>query len=199
MKKLRTMGRWPTLGELFEYYARDDICAAIYYQSKRWRILIGSKYILEPSSERDTREKLLKKLREFAEGTKETERLPKYPTMHILKDRGEIADVRYDFMTEDDPRTWKQAFDNMAKALDVLEFHNAYYRIKFSGHRSLHLMIPAEAFPKTFRGKSINEQFGLIEKRIKAYLPDSGHTTVGFRVVYSTHPEGGIVVKRSKR
>ncbi|MCZ6680826.1 MAG: HEAT repeat domain-containing protein [Candidatus Poribacteria bacterium] len=34
--KLRTMGRWPTKGELIEYYSRDDICAVIYYQSKWW-------------------------------------------------------------------------------------------------------------------------------------------------------------------
>ena len=31
MEKLRTMGRWPTKGELLEYYARDDVAAVIYY------------------------------------------------------------------------------------------------------------------------------------------------------------------------
>ena len=153
----------------------------------------GGNYLLEPASEMDTREKILGKLRELAVGLKETERLPKYPTMHILKDRGEMADVRYDFMLEDDPQSWRQAFDSMAKALDVLDAHDVYYQIKFSGHRSLHLMIPAEALPRTFRGKPVNEQSSLIEKRIKSYLPKAGHTTVGFRVVYSTHPKGGMV------
>jgi len=81
----------------------------------------------------------------------------------------------------------------MSKALDVLDAQNAYYQIKFSGHRSLHLMIPAEAFPRDFRGSSINEQFRPIEKKIKAYLPDTGHATAGFRVVYSTHPIGAMV------
>jgi hypothetical protein len=81
----------------------------------------------------------------------------------------------------------------MARALDVLDGHNVYYRIKFSGHRSLHLMIPAEAFPKTFHDRSVNEQFDLIEKKIHGYLPYAGHTNPGQRVVYSTHPKGAMV------
>lgn len=188
------MGRWPTVGELFEYYSRDDICAVMYYQSKRWKILMnfGDNYLLEPESERDTREKMLRKLRDFTEGMKETERLPKYPTMHILRDRGESAPVRYDFMLESDPKSWSQAFSDMAKNLDVLEAQDAYYQIKFSGHRSLHLLIPAESFPRIFRDKSVNEQFGFIEKVIKNYLPRKGHTTIGLRVVYSTHPIGAL-------
>ena len=113
--------------------------------------------------------------------------------MHILKDRGETADIRYDFMTEDDPASWSQAFQKMSAALDVLDSHNAYYRVKFSGHRSLHLMIPAESFPRNFRGGDINELFDMVGKKIRGYLPDTGHTTVGLRVVYSTHPIGAMV------
>ena len=153
----------------------------------------GGNYLLEPTDERDTRRKILKKLSDLSEGLEETDLLPKYPTMHILKDRGESADVRYDFMTEDDPSSWQQAFQNMAKALDVLDAHDVYYRIKFSGHRSLHLMIPAESFPRTFRGGSVNQQFDSIQKRIKNYLPDTGHATIGLRAVYSTHPKGAMV------
>jgi hypothetical protein len=200
LMKLRTMGRWPTKGELCEYYARDDICAVIYYQSKRWKILMefGDEYLLEPTSEKDAREKILGNLRDFSYGVKETERLPEYPTMHILRDRGEMASVRFDFMFEEDPQSWKQGFDEMAKALDVLDACDAYYQMKFSGHKSLHLIIPAEAFPRTFRGKSVNEQFSLIEKRLKIYLrsymPRVGRATpAGLRVVYSTNPKSGMV------
>jgi len=189
------MGRWPTKGELIEYYSRDDICAVIYYQSKRWKILMefGTQDLLEPTSERDAREKIIQKLCDFAKDVKETERLNRYPTMHILGDRGRGADVRYDLMLEDDPPSWSQAFYDMAKSLDVLDAHDVYYQIKFSGHRSLHLIIPAEAFPKTFQGKSLNEQFKAIQKRVKIYLPRAGHVNVGLRAVYSTHPRGGMV------
>ena len=61
----KTMGRWPTKGELIEYYSRDDIVAVIYYQSKRWKILMefgDDEYLLEPTCERDTRKKILRKL-----------------------------------------------------------------------------------------------------------------------------------------
>lgn len=195
MTKLRTMGRWPTKGELIEYYSRHDICAVVYYQSKRWKILMQfeDNYLLEPTSERDVREKVVQRLCDFAKDVKETERLNRYPTMHMLRNRGEGASVRYDFMVENDPPSWNQAFANMAKALDVLDAHDVYYRIKFSGHRSLHLLIPAEAFPTTFRGKDINEQFNAIQKRIMGYLPKPGHATPGLRLVYSTHPRGGMV------
>jgi hypothetical protein len=41
VSKIRTMGRFPTVGEMFEYYSRDDISAVMYYQAKRWRILMN--------------------------------------------------------------------------------------------------------------------------------------------------------------
>ena len=153
MSRIRTMGRFPTVGEMFEYYSRDDISAVMYYQAKRWRILMNfaGNYILEPTSERDTRDKILDQLRTLTSGLREDEHLPDYPTMHMLSDRGEGAEVRYDLMTEDDPTSWKQAFDQMMKVVDALESYGAFYQIKFSGHRSLHLMIPAESFPKTFQ------------------------------------------------
>jgi len=194
MSKIRTMGRFPTVGEMFEYYSRDDISAVMYYQAKRWRILMNfaGSYMLEPTSERDTRDKILDQLRELTSGLKEHERLPDYPTMHMLSDRGEGSEVRYDLMTEDDPASWKQAFDQMMKVVDALESYGAFYRIKFSGHRSLHLMIPAESFPRTFQGKPVNQQFDSIKKRIKAFLPPNGHANPGQRLVYSTHPKTGM-------
>jgi hypothetical protein len=188
------MGRFPTVGEMFEYYSRDDISAVMYYQAKRWRILMNfaGSYMLEPTSERDTRDKILDQLRELTSGLKEHERLSDYPTMHMLSDRGEGAEVQYDLMTEDDPTSWKQAFDQMMKVVNALESYGAFYQIKFSGHRSLHLMIPAESFPSTFQGKPVNEQFENIKRRIKAFLPNSGHANPGQRVVYSTHPRTGM-------
>jgi hypothetical protein len=195
MMKIKTMGRFPTVGEMFEYYSRDDISAVMYYQAKRWQILMNfsGSYMLEPDSERDARDKILDQLRRLTSGLKEHEYLPDYPTMHMLGDRGEGAEVRYDLMTEDDPVSWKQAFDQMMRVVDALESYGAFYRIKFSGHRSLHLMIPAESFPGIFRGKPVNEQFEAIKKRIKAFLPPSGHANPGQRVVYSTHPKTGMV------
>jgi len=195
MNSIKTMGRFPTVGELFEYYSRDGISEVMYYQARRWRILMNfaGSYMLEPTSERDTRDKILGQLRELTLGLKDHERLPDYPTMHMLSDRGEGAAVRYDLMTEHDPASWKQAFSQMMKVVDVLESYGVYYRIKFSGHRSLHLMLPAESFPITFQGKPMNEQFDSIKKRIRAFLPDSGHVTPGLRVVYSTHPRTGMV------
>jgi len=191
------MGRWPTKGELLEYYACDDVVAAIYYQARRWqlRLQFGKTCMLEPASEKDVRNTVLRQLEDFTCGLKETEKPGKYPTMHLLRERGEGAEVRYDYMAETDPPSWRRAFDDIIPALDALDAHGAYYRIKFSGHRSLHLLIPAEAFPRTFRGRPMNEQFELVQKKINAYLPFPRRVDlpVGLRVAYSTHPKGSLV------
>ena len=81
----------------------------------------------------------------------------------------------------------------MEKVLDVLDAYNVFYQIKFSGHRSLHLMIPAESLPRTFRDQSTNDQFDSIERAIVRFLPPTGHTGPGLRVVYSIHPRSGMV------
>lgn len=197
--KDRTMGRFPTLGEAIAYYSRDDICAVIYYQAKRWRILMElgeNEYLLEPTSEQNTREKLVQHLRDFAGSKDETKRLWGGPLMHISRDRGEGTTLRYHFMWEGDPLAgWRKAFDDMAKVVDVLDVHDVFYQLKYSGNRSLHLMIPAESFPETFRGKPTNRQFGLIRDRLKSYLPmpKNEEMPTGLRVVYSMHPQGGLV------
>lgn len=126
---------------------------------------------MEPASERDTRDILLRQLEEFTFGVPEESRLEKYPTMHLRHDRGEEAEVRYDYMIETDPPSWRRSFDDLIPALDVLDAHNACYRIKFSGHRSLHLIIPAESMPVTFRGKPLNEQFDQVQKKLDSFLP----------------------------
>ena len=198
MEKILTMGRWPTLGELIEYYSRDDICAVIYYQSKRWKILMGlrdNESPFEPTSESGTREEIVRTLREVAKEVKETERLWRYPTMHIKNDRGEAANPRYNFMVETDPVGWREAFFDIAKVADVLDAHDVFYQIKYSGNQSLHLIIPAESLPKTFRGKSINQQFVSIQNRLLSYLPIPENIDIsrGLRLAYSTHPFAGLV------
>ena len=67
------MGRWPTKGEFIEYYSRDDIAVVIYYQTKRWKILMqfAGDYLLKPTNERDTRDKIVQQLHKCAKGDKE--------------------------------------------------------------------------------------------------------------------------------
>ena len=172
----RTMGRWPTFGELIEYYSRDDICAVIYYQSKRWRILMEFQYAkyhrFKPVSEKDTRERIVGMLRQFCGVEDDAHRLWWSPKLHMLRDRGMEANMRYDFMVAlDFDFGWRKAAQETTKVLDVLDAHEVFYQIKFAQEGELDLIIPAESFPKTFRGKSVNEQFGSLQDRIRSYLP----------------------------
>ncbi|MBI1930247.1 sigma-70 family RNA polymerase sigma factor, partial [Candidatus Poribacteria bacterium] len=201
---LRTMGRWPTLGELIEYYSRDDICAVIYYQSRRWKIRVKSdrKYMLEPASEKETREKLVQMVRDLAKGAPETKRIWDFLDMNLLRDRPKGTPVRYDFMVVANSRNWREGFDEMAKVFDVLDAHNVYYQIKFSGTRGPDLLIPAESFPETFCGQPLNELFDAIQDRIFRYLPMPASAETprwGLRVAYCTNPYGLMVSLPLKR
>ena len=190
-----TLGRFPAVEELFAYYSRDDIAAVLYYQARHWRMLLdfGNSLLLDVASARETREVLLRQLQLFVGNVPPSARLAKYPTMHILRDHGAGADVRYDLMIEDDPPSWRQAFQAMAQAVQVLDRYGACYRLKFSGHRSVHLCIPAAALPATLFGRDINAQFTEIDLALKRLFPSSAHVTLGLRAAYSLHPGGSLV------
>ena len=72
------------------------------------------------------------------------------------------------------------------------------YRIKYSGVRSLHLMIPFEAFPEEFEGKSIVPQHDRIFAKVKAYFgKHCGMKRIDspkfLRLAYSLNEDNGLV------
>ncbi|NKB65679.1 MAG: hypothetical protein GKR89_01340 [Candidatus Latescibacteria bacterium] len=193
---VRTMGRWPTKGELLEYYARSEVVSVLYDQARRWQVLaqMGRDILLQPQRPADVRDALLRGLEEFSPGVGLDQRLTTYPTIHILRQREGLS-VGQDYMLETDPQTWSQAFYQIGRAVEVLETVGAFYRLKFSGHRSLHLSIPAEAFPAQVRGQAIGGSIEELHKRLDAFLQVPGHidSPKGLRALYSTHPRSGLV------
>ncbi len=191
------MGRWPTKGELLEYYARPEVAAVFYYQARRWQVLVqmGEDILLQPNSEAEVRDTLLQTLELFSQGVGLDQKLDKYPTIHIRRQRGDEHPVELDYMIETDPQSWHQAFYEIGQAVEVLEAVGAFYQLKFSGHRSLHLIIPAEAFPQQVRGRPLNPQLEKLHKRLDAFLRVPGRidSPIGLRAVYSTHPRSGMV------
>ena len=190
------MGRWPTKGELLEYYARPDVAAVLYYQTRRWQVLaqIGGDIPLQPASPADLRDTLVQALEDGSKGVGLDQRLDNYPTVHLLRQR-QGPEVELDYMIETDPQSWHQAFFEIGRAVEVLEAVGAYYQLKFSGHRSLHLLIPAEAFPARLRGRSTSQNLEKLHKRLDAFLQVPGRidSPIGLRAVYSTHPRSGLV------
>lgn len=194
----KTLGRWPTKYELLQYYQRNDVCEAIYTQSTRWQILLefGKPLLLDVRHADDVRDVLFAELEQFTFNIGDNEKLQEYPTMHILTGKGKAGDRGPDYVLETDPPRWVQAFEQISTITQALDQLSAYYLLKFSGRRSVHLIIPAETMPTQWEGQSLHDQWDRIQKAIDAYLPlpdDKVDRPEGLRVAYSTHPKSGYV------
>ena len=210
-----TTGSFPTLKEIIEYYERDDILSVLHYQAVNWKSemrFLGKLTVLNPSNPGELRRTISEFILQITSGMKTDERLPEYPTLDVKADRDDLVEQRYDWVTEDDPESWQEAFEKMKTVLDVLDTFGVYYQIQFSGHRSLHLRIPAEAFPRCFQGKPIadfqsyqrNEKgpisiYNPLHSAINRYLPYSGHSPFSLRMTYTTHPMTGLVALPLRR
>ena len=51
---------------------------------------------------------------------------------------------------------WRRAFEDLVGVVRTLDKFGVCYRMKYSGVRSLHFMIPFEALPKEFNGKPVS-------------------------------------------
>ena len=82
----------------------------------------------------------------------DNERPNVYPSFHGMTSKGN--DAIGDFVMEADCRGWRRSFVDVRGAIEILSEFHVPYIMKFSGHRSLHVMIPREAFPDEFDGAS---------------------------------------------
>lgn len=90
-----------------------------------------------------------------------------YPWLHTWSNRAyEVGDATGErrFIGFDSGREldhwWTRSFSDLYPAMSVLDDLGIHYRLKFSGHRSLHLRIPAEAVPEQYRGDDDWESWG---------------------------------------
>ncbi len=211
MSATRTFGRFPTLGEMKEYYARDDVLSFLYdecqmrnidiaLRSKRWAIEPASKSHLREIIEKTTKERIEPGYRKIAEAIdsvrlKECEYLSFHSRTSITS--GERL-KGFDVIFESDPSGWRQAFEDLYGVIVLLNEFEVHYRIKFSGVRSLHFMIPFEAFPGQFNGESILSQRENIQRKLGSYFRQycgmrDAHGGAVLRLAYSLNEDNGLV------
>lgn len=205
--KTKTLGLKPTLAETLEYYDREDVSSFIYQACLKRRICMffaaemhwsGSwrENFLTLESPEHLRDTIVTKFRNSLEDLAEDQPMRFYPSFHEAAD---MLDDYKDFVLEADCRGWRKSFDDLYGALQILDEFQVVYRIKFSGHRSLHLMIPWEAFPGYFNGKSVKKQWKQICDRVRAYFAHHGglrsaHRPGGIlRIAYSLNENTGLV------
>jgi hypothetical protein len=199
----------PTLRDIIAYYQRDDVLSILYHQTVHWdteMYFLGIHAVLYPTTVAELRRTFLGRISQQISSLWTDKRPPEYPTLQVKADRGQLIPARYDWITEDDPESWQEAFERMKPVLDVLDTFGVYYQIQFSGHRSLHLRIPAEAFPKYFQEIPVADfqiahrdetghtwLYNPIHSAINRYLPPSGHSPSSLRAAYAIHPMTGLV------
>jgi len=211
MAAIRTFGRMPTLGEMKEYYARDDVLSFLYdecqmrnitvaFRKKRWRINPTSKTHLGNIIEEMIESKIEHAYADSADPI-DSVRLEKfdYLSFHFSTSiNSGKKSAGFDTIFEADTQGWRRCFEDLCGVIKVLDDFGVCYRMKYSGVRSLHFMIPFEALPKQFNGESVPSQQAEIQSKITDYFRlhcgmKGAHGGKVLRLAYSLNEDNGLV------
>jgi HEAT repeat protein len=208
-----TLGRRPTLGEVLDYYARDDFVRFLLDTCRTWRVVmvISTKLHWEPNWDENEidagdveglRRSILGKIAERLPEVRPHERPSYYPSFHqsvwrrpdgadeSLRQGRRAKSRMRDCVFEADLPTWRDSFRDMSAILDLMDRHGVRYRHKFSGHRSLHVVLPAEALPEGYRGKGARR----LVSRLLAWGGSHAHLLPAItRMPYSLNEDTGLV------
>jgi HEAT repeat protein len=208
MPRIRTYGRNPTLGEVKEYYAREDVLTFLNYTCKKRKVIFSFKDEpslkteantppLEPRNIAHLHQIITEGIEEKMQGIADDARPSAYPSFHGMTSKD--GDVISDFVMEADCHGWRRSFVDVRGAIQMLDEFQVPYIAKFSGHRSLHVMVPREAFPEEFDGVPIGRSWKSLEKRLRDFfhkcaLVRYAHGTGGIlRLPYSLNENTGMV------
>jgi len=194
MSGLKTLGRYPSLGEVRDYYSRDDFLDFLRRTCEVRRVLfvMPQRKHWEPDPDRDPihgttcdelRDEVRERINSCYGGVGNEERLPFYPSFHQSVERwppGQVgtgkAEAR-DGVAEADLPSWRDSFSDVLTLLDVLRREGVPHHYKFSGHRSLHLMVPGSG--------------ARLEARL--FGDSQAHNVQILRMPYSLNEDTGLV------
>ena len=84
----------------------------------------------------------------------------------------------------------------MRPVLELLDDYGVYYRHKFSGHRSLHVTLPAAVLPRGYRGKAASR----LARKLLSWGRSQAHRLPKItRMPYSLNEDTGLVCLPIKR
>ncbi len=233
MKNTITIGRHPTLGEVINYYTREDFLAFMLDLLKRHRVVIVIPKTLhwEPDWEHDEVNDVILSATEgpersdvilsAAEGSKDVDSLRRfivgkitaafpdmsrdmrpdyYPSFHqsvwqrvSIAMEGNRARGK-DCVFEADLPTWRDAFRDVGAVIALMDQYDVRYRHKFSGHRSLHIVIPAAIIPPGYGGKGAKRASQKLAQHITRWSGAQAHHLPKItRMPYSLNEDTGLV------
>jgi len=178
---IRTIGRRPTLGEVLDYYTRDDFLRFLLDMCRTRRVVmvVPTQLHWEPSWEKDEIQAgdiehlgsyIMDRISESLPEVGLDDRLSYYPSFHqsigkwpdqadeaVREPDKSSKPWKQDCIFEADLPTWRDSFRDVYAIVERMDRYEVCYLHKFSGHRSLHIVIPAEALPKGYRGKGAQQ------------------------------------------
>jgi HEAT repeat protein len=198
----KALGRRPTLGEVVDYYTRDDFLSFLLHTLQVHRVVtvIPRQLHWEPdwgrdevqaADEEELRQVIVERIATQLPHTCSGERPDYYPSFHVSVWRRDMGEGRArDCVFEADLPTWRDAFRDVGAIVALMDRYQVPYRHKFSGHRSLHVVIPAEVLPRRYRG-------GGAIKMARLLVNWSGGQAHGLpqitRMSYSLNEDTGLV------
>ena len=204
---IRTLGRRPTLGEVLEYYTRDDFLRFLPEMLRIHRVVmvIPERGHWAPNwKENEVGAEDVGRLgQRILDGALENwpeasmdDPLSYYPSFHQSVGRwpdgeGNNSKPRQpDCIFEADLPTWRESFRDVVAIIDLMDRYGICYRHKFSGHRSLHVLIPSEGFPAAGRGRAAQQLAG----RLTDWSGSRAHRLPKImRMPYSLNEDTGLV------
>ncbi len=202
-------GRRPSIIKIRDYYSRDETLNELLQAMQRWHVRFVPGYAKSrwfyTENQQELHSMIMKRLGLME---KRPERKD-YPYFRINWERHHPAyswDEEtlwgYDFVIEKDSFLWQECFEAMLPVMDILEHFGVHYWLKYTGHHSLHLIIPAEVFPQTFRGIFLKDKHRAVYHRLMVFLNKRAnqkynehdrHCPPGTNMPYSINEDTGLL------
>jgi len=181
----------PAPDEVGAYYSRDDVLDELLGGMRRWHVRLeggeGLKHRWLNTGDRDELRRTFRRLLDRMSGDSRRVKLP------YLRIDGRRYDPAaswqaddlwgLDFGLEKDGWTRRECWDAVVPATKILDHFGVHYWLKYTGHHSLHVIVPAENFPTRW-GKL----------RLVEYLPSFHRRLLAFfdRLCFQPLDEGGF-------
>lgn len=209
-----TLGRHPTLGEVLDYYTQESFLQLLLDVTRRRRVVLvlsrkkhwepdWTRYEVVGTTEDELQRRIVKQIRDTWPALTLGDRPDYYPAFHqsvwkrsqhrnpeMGADGGTDRADHMDCVFEADLPTWRDAFQDVSAVIARFEHHGVPYLHKFSGHRSLHIMIPGDALPRGYRGKGARKLAQLLLHWSGSHAHFLGVIT---RMPYSLNEDSGLV------
>ena len=207
MSKTQTYGRWPTFNEVIDYYSRPEVLSFLLNVAREMPVVfvIPQRLHWEPDwhdtvrvgSVEELRSSVIEQMERRVPKRERRERMDYYPSFHMALDRA-LGGGQHDYAFEADLEGWRRSFAEVLPALEVLDEAGIFCLLKFSGHRSLHLVIPGDVFLPPPDENAVSDAYLEVGRRLHRYLTRAAdmiaaHPLPMARVPYSLNEDTGLV------